>query len=61
MVLKCEGDFSGFEWLGSPVLAKNGKVIGVYVRRTPLPPGTTGTDQVEVTHDAVGIGQLNDL
>ncbi len=61
VVLKCEGDFSGFEWLGSPVLAKNGKVIGVYVRRTPLPPGTTGTDQVEVTHDAVGIGQLNDL
>ncbi|QDU44834.1 hypothetical protein Mal52_33200 [Symmachiella dynata] len=61
LVLKCEGDFSGFEWFGSPVLAKDGKVIGVYVRRTPLPPGTTGTDQSKVTHDAVGIGQLNDL
>ncbi|TWU05277.1 hypothetical protein CA54_59650 [Symmachiella macrocystis] len=61
LVLKCEGDFSGFEWFGSPVLAKDGKVIGVYVRRTPLPPGATGTDQVEVTHDAVGIGLLNNL
>lgn len=60
LVLTCDRDLSGSEWLGSPVLNNDGKVIGVYARRTPSPPSMENK-QIKVTHDAINIGQLNDL
>jgi hypothetical protein len=62
LLVRLTTEVEGQNWLGSPVLNRTGRVVGVYSRATP-PPFEAAYKPVPKshTHDVVDIGKLQEL